>query len=94
MRHALRVTRKAVFLFAVLTTAAVWSRLVTAQSAQAQSLPVYGVVAFLDHTWSEHFTSSAGYSLIDIVNSNAQLAGRLCHRELAVSPDSEGHDGW
>src|SRR3981081_3894018 len=37
MRHALRVTRKAVFLFAVLTTAAVWSRLVTAQSAQAQS---------------------------------------------------------
>src|SRR6267154_1577667 len=27
MRHAIRVTRKAVFLFAVLTTAAVWSRL-------------------------------------------------------------------
>ena len=36
MRHALRVTRKAVFLFAVLTTAAVWSS-VTAQPAQAQS---------------------------------------------------------
>jgi len=27
------------------------------------ALPVLGVVAFLDHTWSEHFTSSAGYSL-------------------------------
>src|SRR5271168_1686655 len=36
MRHALGVTRKAVFLFAVLTTAAVWSS-VTAPPAQAQS---------------------------------------------------------
>src|SRR3979490_2449070 len=36
MRHAIRVTRRAVFLFAVLTTAAVWSS-VTAQPAQAQS---------------------------------------------------------
>jgi hypothetical protein len=85
MRHALRVTRKAVFLFAVLTTAAVWSRLVTAQSAQAQSLPVYGVVAFLDHTWSEHFTSSAGYSLIDIVNSNAQLASDFHKGDYAIA---------
>ena len=30
------------------------------------ALPVLGVVAFLDHTWSERFTSSAGYSLVDI----------------------------
>src|SRR6267154_4554605 len=36
MRHAIRVTRKAAFLFAVLTTAVVWSS-VTAQPAQAQS---------------------------------------------------------
>jgi hypothetical protein len=36
------------------------------------ALPLYGVVAFLDHTWNEHFTSSAGYSLLDIVNSNAE----------------------
>jgi hypothetical protein len=36
------------------------------------ALPVYGVVAFLDHSWNEHFTSSAGYSLVDIVNSNAE----------------------
>jgi hypothetical protein len=36
------------------------------------ALPVYGVVAFLDHSWNEHFTSSAGYSLINIVNSNAE----------------------
>ncbi len=37
------------------------------------SLPVLGVVAFLDHTWSERFTTSAGYSLVNIANSNAQL---------------------
>jgi hypothetical protein len=37
------------------------------------ALPVLGVVAFLDHTWSDHFTSSAGYSLVNITNSNAQL---------------------
>jgi outer membrane murein-binding lipoprotein Lpp len=37
------------------------------------SLPVLGVVAFLDHNWNEHFTSSAGYSLVNIANSNAQV---------------------
>jgi len=39
MRHALRVTRKTVFLFAVLTAAAVWSRPVTAQPAQPRETP-------------------------------------------------------
>lgn len=36
------------------------------------ALPVLGVVSFLDHTWSDHFTSSAGYSLVNIDNSNAE----------------------
>jgi hypothetical protein len=49
------------------------------------ALPVYGVVAFLDHTWSEHFTSSAGYSLIDIVNSNAQLASDFHKGDYAIA---------
>ncbi|HEY2467752.1 MAG TPA: DcaP family trimeric outer membrane transporter, partial [Terracidiphilus sp.] len=35
-------------------------------------LPVLGVVAFLDHNWSERFSSSTGYSLVNIDNSNAQ----------------------
>lgn len=35
-------------------------------------LPVLGIVAFLDHNWSQRFTSSAGYSLVDIQNSDAQ----------------------
>src|SRR3954452_5720929 len=37
------------------------------------ALPVLGVVSFLDHTWNEQFTSSVGYSMVDIRNSNAQL---------------------
>jgi len=35
-------------------------------------LPVLGVVSFLDHNWSERFSSSTGYSLVNIDNSNAQ----------------------
>jgi len=36
------------------------------------ALPVLGVVSFLDHNWSDKFSSSIGYSLLDIQNSNAQ----------------------
>jgi len=37
------------------------------------ALPVTAFMAFLDHTWSEKFTSSAGYSFLDIDNANAEL---------------------
>jgi DcaP outer membrane protein len=36
-------------------------------------LPVLGVVSFLDHTWSNRFTSSVGFSMLNIENSNGQL---------------------
>jgi DcaP outer membrane protein len=36
-------------------------------------LPILGVVAFLDHNWSERFSTSVGYSLVHIKNSDAQL---------------------
>jgi hypothetical protein len=35
-------------------------------------LPVLGVVSFLDHNWGERFSTSAGYSMVNIDNSNAQ----------------------
>ncbi|MFZ3333723.1 MAG: DcaP family trimeric outer membrane transporter [Candidatus Acidiferrales bacterium] len=35
------------------------------------ALPVLGVVAFVDHNWSERFSSSIGYSMLNIENSNA-----------------------
>ncbi|HSY36513.1 MAG TPA: DcaP family trimeric outer membrane transporter [Acidobacteriaceae bacterium] len=37
------------------------------------ALPVLGVVAFLDHTWSPHFTSSGGFSMVNISNSGGEL---------------------
>jgi hypothetical protein len=36
------------------------------------ALPVTGVVAFLDHTWNDRFSSSVGYSRVDIDNSEGQ----------------------
>jgi ribosomal protein L12E/L44/L45/RPP1/RPP2 len=35
-------------------------------------LPVLGVLSFLDHNWSTRFSSSIGYSLVNITNSNAE----------------------
>jgi hypothetical protein len=32
-------------------------------------LPMLGLVAFLDHTWNEKFTTAIGYSMIDIDNT-------------------------
>jgi len=39
-----------------------------------EALPVLGVVVFLDHNWNEKFSTSIGYSMIDIDNSSDQLA--------------------
>jgi hypothetical protein len=36
------------------------------------ALPMLGAVAFVDHTWNERFTSSGGWSLLHITNSNGQ----------------------
>jgi len=35
-------------------------------------LPVLGAVGFLDHNWSKRFSTSLGYSLVNIYNSDAQ----------------------
>jgi len=49
------------------------------------ALPVLGVVSFLDHTWSERFTSSIGYSLLNISNSDAQLPSDYHQGDYAVA---------
>jgi hypothetical protein len=35
-------------------------------------LPVFGMVAFYDHTWSERWTTSIGYSMLNIQNERLQ----------------------
>jgi hypothetical protein len=37
------------------------------------ALPVTAAMAYLDHTWNKRFSSSIGYSFLDISNSNGQL---------------------
>jgi hypothetical protein len=36
------------------------------------AVPLLGVVAFLDHTWSKKFSSSLGWSMLDIMNTDGQ----------------------
>ena len=38
-----------------------------------KALPVLGTVAFYDHVWSDKFTSSIGYSMVKITNSDGEL---------------------
>jgi len=43
-----------------------------AKPVLGDTLPITGLVAFLDHTWNSQFTSSIGYSRQDNTNSDAQ----------------------
>jgi len=52
---------------------------------EGEALPLHGVVAFLDLTWSERWTSSVGYSLIDIENSDLQAADAFHRGEYALA---------
>ncbi len=36
------------------------------------AVPLLGIVAFLDHTWSEKFSTSVGYSMLDVDNTDGQ----------------------
>jgi hypothetical protein len=46
---------------------------------------VTGVVAFLDHSWNEHFTSTGGYSMVNISNSDAELASDFHQGHYALA---------
>jgi len=54
-------------------------------------LPVFGMSAFYDRTWSDKWTSTAGYSRLDIENSDGQLpaafkAGQYALGNLLYNP--------
>src|SRR5262249_46580966 len=50
-----------------------------------EALPLLGVVAFYDKTWNSKFTSSFGYSMVDIDNSNPQTADAFQHGDYALA---------
>ena len=49
------------------------------------ALPVLGVVSFLDHNWSSRFTSSAGYSMVNIENANGDPAAAFHQGHYAIA---------
>jgi hypothetical protein len=51
------------------------------------ALPVTAVMAYLDHKWNDRFSSSIGYSMLNISNSNGQTpdAFRRGHYASAIS---------
>jgi hypothetical protein len=51
----------------------------------AEALPILGIVAFYDHTWNDKFTSSFGYSMVDIDNSAAQLPSAFKTGQYALA---------
>lgn len=48
------------------------------------ALPVTGIVAFLDHNWNERYSTSVGYSMVDIDNSEAQVASSFHRGHYAI----------
>jgi len=51
----------------------------------AEPLPLIGLVAFYDRSWNEHFTSTFGYSLVDIDNSAGQTAAAFKKGQYALA---------
>lgn len=52
---------------------------------QGAAVPVLGVVAFLDHTWSDRLSSSIGYSLVNMDNTNAELPSAFHQGQYALA---------
>jgi hypothetical protein len=57
----------------------------TGDADVGEALPLLGVVAFYDRTWSPKFTSSFGYSMVDIDNSDAQAADAFHKGQYALA---------
>jgi hypothetical protein len=50
-----------------------------------KALPILGVVAFLDLNWNEKWTSTVGYSLVDIDNSDGQTDNAFKKGQYALA---------
>jgi hypothetical protein len=50
-----------------------------------EALPILGIVAFLDLNWSDKWTSTVGYSLVDIDNSDGQADSAFKKGQYALA---------
>jgi hypothetical protein len=55
------------------------------QPILGEALPLLGVVAFIDVNWSSKWTSTFGYSLVDIDNSDGQSANAFKKGQYALA---------
>jgi len=49
------------------------------------ALPVLGVVSFVDHNWNDRFSTSIGYSMLNIDNSNAMTPASFHQGHYALT---------
>ncbi len=49
-----------------------------------KALPIFALVAFYDRTWNDKWTSTIGYSYVDITNSDAQAASAFKTGQYAL----------
>jgi hypothetical protein len=54
-------------------------------SIEGVALPVETFVGFYDHYWNEKFSSTIGYSLVRIINSNGQAANAFKMGQYAIT---------
>lgn len=52
---------------------------------RARALPMQSLVAFLDHSWSKKWSSSAGYSQLVVSNTSLQLPSEFHRGQYAVA---------
>ena len=52
---------------------------------EGTALPLLGLVAFLDLNWNENWTSTVGYSMLDIDNSDGQSANAFKKGQYALA---------
>lgn len=57
----------------------------TVTPVKGVALPVTGIVAFIDHSWSEKFSTAIGVSMLDIDNSDGQAANAFSKGEYAAA---------
>lgn len=56
----------------------------TGPNTKGVALPMIGISAFVDHTWNEKFSSSLGYSMIDVDNTDGQNDNAFSKGQYAI----------
>lgn len=57
----------------------------TGPNAKGVAIPMLGVVAFIDHKWSDKFSTAIGYSMLDIDNTDGQAADAFSKGQYAAA---------